>query len=455
MVNSPSRAGSRSRPWWQRRRSGTAPPAWPRTRPACGRVARFASLRSRRSRSPGRDWNRSRCGRAGAARSRPAPPRWRAAFRRPHGPAAPAPAGRAAAGTLRPRCEAHRSSPRCPRRRRRRSARFRAPARGRRLLRGPASVPPSAPTRAIDADAGSTSPGHPVEQAPVGAEGGLSSAGQGFLVGAVKMALDHRPAGFRVLCVEALVEAEVRVALSIADPVVLGQPLALDPRDLWLAALDRVQAHQRGQVAVRPPPGGGQLAKSCDRLGGVAVLARVVGQLLAAQLARGPAQVERVAKDVPAGPGVFDSLPHRHQVVSLRDRCRSGQDTGVRPGRSDIAAPDLPPQIEWVGQRPAPMLRLAGHGPVLVHFFDFAQLNSVRALPYVREWHRRYANEGLSVVGVQAPRFAFGSDPAAVRRGLERLAVEYPVAIDAEREMWLGPGGGGRPRPFLWGRRGG
>jgi hypothetical protein len=100
------------------------------------------------------------------------------------------------------------------------------------------------------------------------------------------------------------------------------------------------------------------------------------------------------------------------------------------------------------------MLRLAGHGPVLVHFFDFAQLNSVRALPYVREWHRRYANEGLSVVGVQAPRFAFGSDPAAVRRGLERLAVEHPVAIDAEREMWLDYGCEGWPSLFLWGRGG-
>jgi hypothetical protein len=126
----------------------------------------------------------------------------------------------------------------------------------------------------------------------------------------------------------------------------------------------------------------------------------------------------------------------------------------VRPGRSDIAVPDLPPDLAWVGEPPPPMPRLTAHGPVLVHLFDFAQLNSVRTLPYLREWHRRYADHGLAVLGVQAPRFPFGSDADAVAAGLRRLGVSQPVAIDAEHRIWLDYGCEVWPSLFLWGRGG-
>lgn len=126
----------------------------------------------------------------------------------------------------------------------------------------------------------------------------------------------------------------------------------------------------------------------------------------------------------------------------------------VRPQRPDIAVPDLPPEIDWVGPAPGPMPKLTANGPALVHFFDFAQLNSVRTLPYVREWRRRYGDAGLTVIGVQAPRFGFGADPETVAAGLERLQVSHPVAIDAERRMWHDYGCRGWPSLFLWGRGG-
>jgi len=89
-------------------------------------------------------------------------------------------------------------------------------------------------------------------------------------------------------------------------------------------------------------------------------------------------------------------------------------------------------------------------GPVLVHFFDFAQLNSVRTLPYVSEWARRYEPLGLTTIGVQAPRFLFGAEREAVAAGVERLGVEFPVAIDADRRLWHAYGCEGWPSLFLW-----
>jgi hypothetical protein len=122
----------------------------------------------------------------------------------------------------------------------------------------------------------------------------------------------------------------------------------------------------------------------------------------------------------------------------------------VRPGRDNIAAPDLPAALSWVGAEPESMPALTAGGPAIVHFIDFAQLNSVRTLPYVTEWARRYREAGLSVVGIQAPRFPFGAEPEAVAAGLTALGVEFPVTIDAERELWTAYGCEGWPSLFLW-----
>lgn len=122
----------------------------------------------------------------------------------------------------------------------------------------------------------------------------------------------------------------------------------------------------------------------------------------------------------------------------------------MRPERDNIDAPDLPAKLAWIGDAPASMPALTAKGPVLVHFFDCAQLNSVRTLPYLKEWHRRYREAGVRTIGVQAPRFPFGADPAQVAAGLRELGIELPVAIDAERELWHAYGCAGWPSLFLW-----
>jgi hypothetical protein len=126
----------------------------------------------------------------------------------------------------------------------------------------------------------------------------------------------------------------------------------------------------------------------------------------------------------------------------------------VRPGRSDIAVPELPPGITWLQGDAATMTELVLRGPALVHFLDFAQLNSVRTLPYLIEWHRRYADAGLSVLGVQAPRFPFGANAETAAAGVRRLGVRFPVVLDADRRLWVDYGCSGWPSLFLWGRGG-
>jgi hypothetical protein len=91
---------------------------------------------------------------------------------------------------------------------------------------------------------------------------------------------------------------------------------------------------------------------------------------------------------------------------------------------------------------------------VLVHFLDFAQLNSVRALPYVLAWAQRYGPHGLRTIGVHAPRFPFGADPETAAAGIERLGISHPVALDPGFHLWRDYGCHGWPSLFLWGRGG-
>ena len=98
--------------------------------------------------------------------------------------------------------------------------------------------------------------------------------------------------------------------------------------------------------------------------------------------------------------------------------------------------------------------RLTAAQPLLVHFFDFAQLNSVRTLPYLRAWHERYRDEGLAMMGVHSPRFPFTQDADAVAVASERLGIDWPLAVDREFALWKLYEPHGWPALFLWGQGG-
>jgi hypothetical protein len=120
----------------------------------------------------------------------------------------------------------------------------------------------------------------------------------------------------------------------------------------------------------------------------------------------------------------------------------------------DIAVPPFSPRLHWLGGEPAPVERICARGPLLVHFIDAAHLSSVRTLPYLPAWHERYAPHGLTVLGVNSPRFPFTGEEAKLAAGLQRLEVDFPVALDRDYLAWHDYGCEGWPSLFLWGRGG-
>ncbi len=104
-----------------------------------------------------------------------------------------------------------------------------------------------------------------------------------------------------------------------------------------------------------------------------------------------------------------------------------------------IAAPPFAPQLRWINV-PGKRLRLEqliGRA-MLIEFWDFCRPNSMRTLPYIKEWHERYSNagKGLQVIGVHSPGFEASRPREAVIEAVQRLGIEYPVLIDSTLETW-------------------
>ncbi len=125
----------------------------------------------------------------------------------------------------------------------------------------------------------------------------------------------------------------------------------------------------------------------------------------------------------------------------------------VRAQRQTIPAPPFPRELTWINVAPLRMDKQRGR-PVLIEFWDFCRINSLRTLPYVKAWHERYAEAGLRVIGVHTGGFPPSQDEQQVRRAVERLGIEYPVVIDAQLEIWDLYGNAGWPARYLWDERG-
>jgi hypothetical protein len=121
---------------------------------------------------------------------------------------------------------------------------------------------------------------------------------------------------------------------------------------------------------------------------------------------------------------------------------------------ADIIAPEFPPRLEWCGVAFLRMDKLLGRNAVLVEFWDYARVNSLRTLPYVRAWHERYGDRGLRAIGVHSPGYSFGREPANVRRAVERLGIRHAVVLDPRLEVWRLYGNRGWPARYLFDRRG-
>ncbi len=98
-------------------------------------------------------------------------------------------------------------------------------------------------------------------------------------------------------------------------------------------------------------------------------------------------------------------------------------------------APDFTGISTWLNSSPRTVASLKGK-VVLIQFWTFSCINSLRALPYAKKWYETYKDKGLTVIGVHTPEFAFEKETSNVETAIKRFGITYPVPQDNQFSTW-------------------
>ncbi len=102
------------------------------------------------------------------------------------------------------------------------------------------------------------------------------------------------------------------------------------------------------------------------------------------------------------------------------------------------AAPEFTETQDWFntpGNRPLSLASLHGR-VVLVDFWTYTCINCIRTLPYLKAWDAAYRNDGLTIVGVETPEFAFEHEASNVSNAIDQFGLHYPVVQDNNMGTW-------------------
>jgi thiol-disulfide isomerase/thioredoxin len=112
--------------------------------------------------------------------------------------------------------------------------------------------------------------------------------------------------------------------------------------------------------------------------------------------------------------------------------------TGVRPDEMMPAEAPTAPEFaagSWINSEPLTVKGLRGR-VVLIEFWTFGCYNCRNTLPFVKQWHGRYGDKGLTVVGVHSPEFDEEKNVDNVRKQVASLGVRFPVVTDNDYQTW-------------------
>jgi len=213
--------------------------------------------------------------------------------------------------------------------------------------------------------------------------------------------------------------------------------------------------------------GGRRIAEAIRRAGRGPTLQRALGVVLIATAAAMATDADlrfqsALADHLPSWAvtptqGLEDSETVRSRLADLRERSRFDRRAMAGEALPDLgAAPDFTGNERWFNTRdgsPLSLRDLRGK-VVLVDFWTYTCINCVRTLPYLAAWHRKYADDGLVIVGVHTPEFTFERDAGNVADAIDREGLRYPVAQDNGYRTWEAYGNQYWPAKYLIDARG-
>jgi thiol-disulfide isomerase/thioredoxin len=129
-------------------------------------------------------------------------------------------------------------------------------------------------------------------------------------------------------------------------------------------------------------------------------------------------------------------------AVLILAGCGAQQAVGV----SGPLAPDfIGGKADWINSPPLSLRQIARthktadgkpvHA-ILVDYWEYTCINCIRTMPYLKEWNRRYAKDGLLIVGIHTPEFQFAANKSNVAAAVKRFGLTYPILVDSGYKNW-------------------
>jgi cytochrome c biogenesis protein CcdA/thiol-disulfide isomerase/thioredoxin len=130
------------------------------------------------------------------------------------------------------------------------------------------------------------------------------------------------------------------------------------------------------------------------------------------------------------------SASAQRELAKVRGGGEQLQAHGTKNGLPDYGgAPPIVAGGDWINTRPLTTRQLRGK-VVLVDFWTYSCINCLRTLPHLKAWDAAYRKDGLVIVGVHTPEFAFEHVTSNVRSAVRRLGIRYPVVQDNTYKTW-------------------
>lgn len=122
-------------------------------------------------------------------------------------------------------------------------------------------------------------------------------------------------------------------------------------------------------------------------------------------------------------------------AAGLAVACTAASALAGPGGKVGSAAPEFQGIANWINTEPLTMEQLRGK-VVLIDFWTYTCVNCIRTMPYLKEWHEKYAGKGLVIVGVHTPEFEFEKFTGNVVDSAQKFGLSYPIAQDNDFGTW-------------------
>ena len=224
--------------------------------------------------------------------------------------------------------------------------------------------------------------------------------------------------------------------------LVLGSSLGL----LWTPCAGPVLASILALAATQPPAEAAPLLLAYAAGAGIPMLAIAYGGQALASRVRAAARYAGLLRRV-FGVLVLSTAAAMHwhvdgqiaawmmQVLAMPASAAPTSVPTPAPTPAPASTPEFDSISQWLNGPPQTMAQLRGK-VVLLDFWTFGCVNCLNTLPHVKAWHAKYRNQGLVVIGVHTPEYAFEREPANVENAVKRLGITYPVALDNQFRTW-------------------